>query len=201
MPNLTSVDKVKEYMGITDATSDTLIGNLVSEVSIYIANFCGGRNFLSQSYTEVYDTKAGRHKIFLRQIPVTAITSVKYRGGTPSNPTWLDYHVDGYLTYLKPGYIHFFSSLPGVAQGMQIVYTAGYIIDFNNYDDIMQHNLPKDITMAANEMVANYMNTRKAAGISSESTEGQSIQYNMERAMTQNVKTILNSYKLNFIAS
>lgn len=201
MDNLTTVAKVKEYLGITDSGSDAILATLVSGVSQYISSYCGGRNFGSRSYVETYDTYTGRRKIFLRQIPVTAVSSVKYRSGTPSAPVWNTYNADSYLTYLKPGYIQFFGPLPSVPQGLQVTYTAGYLIDFNNYDDQNLHTLPKDLTIAANEMIGNMMNTRKAGGISSETTEGQTIQYDMKRAMTESVKNTLDSYKMVFIAS
>ena len=201
MDNLTTVDKVKEYLGITDSNSDAVITALVSSVSQYISSYCGGRQFGSHDYVETYDTYSGRRKIFLRQIPVTAVTVVKYRSGTPSSPVWNTYNADSYLTYLKPGYIHFYGPLPEVPQGLQVTYTAGYLIDFNNYDDINLHTLPKDRTMAANEMIGNILNTRKAGGIASETTEGQTIQYDLKRAMTESVKNTLDNYKIIFIAS
>lgn len=201
MDALTTLDKVKEYLGITDSNSDTVITALVSSVSAYISSYCGGRQFGSHDYVETYDTYNGRHKVFLRQIPVNTVSAVKYRAGTPSTPVWNTYNVDSYLTYLKPGYIHFYGALPSVPQGLQITYNAGYLIDFDNYDDINSHTLPKDLTLAANEMIGNVLNTRKAGGIASETTEGQTIQYDLKRAMTESVKNILDSYKLISIAS
>lgn len=201
MNQLTTTAKVKAYLGITDTNSDTLIDSLVLGVSEFIAGYCGNRKFEQQTFTEVYDTKHGRHKIFLKQIPVSSITSVKYRGGTPSTPVWITYNVDSYLPYLAEGYIHFYSALPQVAQGMQIVYIAGYLIDFDNETDAGLHTLPADLSMAATDIIGTILNTRKAGGVTNESTEGQSITYDFKRAMSQSTKIILDRYKIFHIAA
>ena len=201
MNQLTTTAKVKAYMGITDASSDTLIDGLILQVGSFISDYCGGRIFDRQDYVETYDTYNGRHKIFLKQIPVTAVSAVKYRAGTPSSPVWNTYNADSYLPYLNAGYIHFYGALPTVAQGLQVSYTAGFLIDFTHETDPLLHTLPQSLTMAANEMIANILNTRRAAGITSETTEGQTIQYDMQRAMTSNVKNALHSYKMFRIAS
>lgn len=196
---LTTRTKVKSYMGITDTSSDTIIDELITYVSAFIGSYCGGRNFLSSSYVEIYDTYRGRHKIFLKQIPVTAISAVEYRSGTPSAPVWVTYGVDGYLSYLSAGYIRFYGALPEIAQGMRISYTAGYLIDWAN-ENTSTHTLPEDLTMAANEMIATVLNTRKSGGITNETTEGQSITYDFKRAMSDNVKNTLSLYQINRIA-
>lgn len=201
MNQLTTTAKVKTYLGITDSDSDTVIDALVLGVSEFIAGYCGGRKFEAQDLVEVYDTKHGRHKIFLKQFPVNSVTAVKYRGGTPSTPNWITYNVDSYLTYLEAGYIHFYGALPQVAQGMQISYNAGYLIDFDNETDINSHTLPADLSMAATDIVAVMLNTRKSGGITNETTEGQSITYDFKRGMSQATKNIIDRYKIYRIAA
>lgn len=196
---LTTRTKVKSYMGITDASSDTIIDELIGGITAFIGNYCGGRNFLSTSYVEIYDTYRGRHKIFLKQIPVISISAVEYRSGTPSSPVWVTYSADGYLSYLNEGYIRFYGSLPEIAQGMRISYQAGYLIDFAN-EYSATHTLPEDLTIAANEMIATILNTRKSGGITNETTEGQSITYDYKKGLTDTVKTTLDAYKIIRIA-
>lgn len=198
---LTTIYKVKRYGGInlSDTSSDDLINELITEVTAYIKSYCGGREFLSKSYTEVYDTKHGRHKIFLRQMPVTAVDSVKYRSGTPTAPVWVTFDANGYLTYLKQGYIHFYGALPEAPQGMQVTYTAGYLINFSEEADTA-HTLPADITIAANEIIVTILNTSKAGGITNETTEGQSVTYDFKKGLTDTAKNILDAYKIIRIA-
>jgi len=198
---LTTIEKVKDFLGIaeSDTSSDDFINQSITYVTALIKSFCGGRQFLEQEYEEIYDSFRGRRKIFLKQRPVSEVTDVSYRSGTPTNPVWISYNADGYLPYLPEGYIHFYAQLPQVAQGFKITYTAGYLIDFTDEFDDTKHTLPQDITMAATEMIGTIFNTRKAAGISSETTEGQTISYSLSK-MTDTIKNALSNYKMIRIA-
>lgn len=182
---LTTKDKVKDYCGIpsTDTTTDDVITQLINQATGFIESFCGGRRFLSTTYTdELYDSMGGRSQIggsiiFLQQMPITALTAVKYRAGTTTTPNWVTYDANGYLLYGKEGYVKFYSVLPEISLGLSFTYTAGYLIDFANETDITKHTLPFDLTQVCTQMVAEQMNIRKSRGIKTESTEGQSITY------------------------
>lgn len=196
---LTTRQKVKDFAGITDTASDTVIDELITGVTMFIKNFCGSRNFLSASYVDTYDTYRNRHKIFLKQVPVISLTTVEYRSGTPAVPIWNTYDVNSYLPYLSAGYIHFYGALPQVPQGLRITYTAGYLIDFAN-EFTSTHTLPADLTMAASEMCATMLNTRRSGGITAEATEGQSVTYDYKHALSDTVANILSNYKMYRIA-
>lgn len=192
---LTTNTKVKSYLGITDSASDTLIDMLIDQATGFIENYCGGRRFLSQAYTSAVDVNGG-DKIFFEQYPVTTLTSVKYRSGTPSTPVWNTYSADSYMLYGSAGYLRFFGELPTVAQGLQLVYTAGYLIDFANETDTTKHNLPNDLTMACTMLVAHYHTIRQASGISSLATEGQSVSFKgTSDQLPDAVKQVLGAYQ------
>ncbi len=191
---LTTRTKVKSFLGITDTSSDTLIDELITGATQLIKSYCGGRSFISQSYSEIYDTFRFRRKIFLRQRPVISLTSVEYRSGVPSNPTWNTYNADSYLLYAGAGYIHFYAQLPEIPQGLRINYTAGFLIDFTQEFDSAHHTLPEDLTLACNMLVARLKNKAKSQGISQETTEGQSISYSMTD-MGDEIKSIISKYK------
>lgn len=191
---LTTKAKVKDYLGITsgDTSKDALIETMINQVTDFIEGYCGGRRFLRTTYTEDYDTKRTKSKIFLHQFPVSALTSVKYRGGTPSTPVYTDYGVDGYLLYDKEGYIQFLSYLFDSPKGLRIVYTAGYLIDFTN-ELTSTHTLPFDLTGIATDLVTSKFNTKDSAGIQEMSTEGQSVSFST-RSLTAEQKEILGKY-------
>ena len=189
---LTTIDKVKDYIGVTDTSLDTVIASFINGVTDFIQGYCGGRNFLSQSYVETYDTRRNHRKIFLKQFPATAVSDVSYRSGTPTNPIWVTYNADSYLKYLPEGYLYFYGFLPEIHQGLRITYTAGYLIDFTNEFDTTKHTLPYDLTLAANSIIALEINTRKSKGISLEMTEGQRVQY--LRVVDDEVRNILKKY-------
>lgn len=197
---LTTRQKVKDYLGITDAGTDTVIDELITYVTQMIKSYCGGRNFLSASYTEIYDSYRNRRSIFLKQRPVTSVSVVEYRSGTPTTPVWVTYNADGYLTYLEEGYIKFYAKLPEISQGLRVTYVAGYLIDFAN-EFSATHTLPEDLTLVATEIVAKIFNTRKSAGILNETTEGQSVSYSYKsHELDDNSRNILSSYQTHRVA-
>ncbi len=203
--NLTTTAKVKLLLGITGSTNDSLIDMLVLQTSNFIQGYCGGRNFLSQNYVEVYDSQPNRGTkggtvIFLNQFPVTAVTYVKYRAGTVDNPNWVTYNTNSYLNYLKPGFIRFYGVLPEISQALQITYTAGYLIDFAHETDLTKHNLPWDLCMLATEMVARKYQIRQAQGIKSMSVEGESVTFMDTDKPTQDQIAILKKYKVTRMA-
>ena len=191
---LTTVAKVKLALGSTDSSNDDTISMMINNASAFIQSFTG-RKFLSQAYTEVKDTY-NSDKIFLNQKPVTAIASVSYRSGLISNPVWNVYDANSYWKYLDAGYLRFTARFKAMPQFFQVVYTAGYLIDFDHETDPTKHTLPFDLTQAATDIVAKKFNTRQAAGIVTETTEGQSITFGSSSDVSAEQKTILNSYKL-----
>ena len=192
---LTTTAKVKTYLGITDSASDSVIELLINQATIFIENYCGGRKFLSQAYVDIVDTK-NTDKIFFEQYPVTALTEVAYRSGTISAPVWIAYSVENYLLYAKAGYVKFFMTLPHSSQGVRLSYTAGYLIDFATETNPLTHTLPFDLTMACTELVAYKFNEKQSQGISSQSTEGQSVTFKDNKdGMPASVKEVLGNYK------
>lgn len=196
---ITTTAKVKSYLALTstDAARDAVIDTMVSAVTDFIENYCG-RKFISTNYVEIKDTTAAK-TIFMSNRPVITLTSVEYRAGVPSNPTWFTYSADAYLSYLKPGFIRFFGGMVAFPQAFRLTYTAGYLIDFTNELNPALHTLPFDLTQLATELVAKKFNLRFAQGIKSESTEGQSITYAAPGELSDDHKQMLNSYKLNRI--
>lgn len=192
---LTTKEKVKSYIGISDSASDTVIDMLIDQATSFIEGYCGGRKFLSQSYTDYVDTQ-NTDKLFFEQYPVTALTSVSYRSGTITAPIWNVYDANNYMLYAKAGYVKFFSILPKSSQGVKLAYTAGYLIDFTHETDVAYHTLPNDLVMACTELVAHKMNERQAQGISSQTTEGQSITFkDAKDGMPVSVKQVLGQYQ------
>lgn len=193
---LTTLAKVKTSLGIIDATKDSLITQTIIGISAVIERYCG-RNFKSQNYAEIRDGK-GKSKIFLNNYPVTALASIEYRSGTPTTILWNVYSADGYLLYEKAGYVSFFGRISGVSQGYRINYTAGYLIDFTNETNIGQHTLPADITQVVTELVSQSVNTSASQGISSMTTEGQTVSFDIgNKNLGSMQKNIINSYKVN----
>lgn len=195
---LTTLARVKGSLGILDTSSDSYLTDSINQASAWAQNYCGGRNFMSQSYTEIYDTRQNSQKIFLRQRPVTNDNIsggmvVNYRSGIPTNPIWVLYDPNSYVVYKPEGYIHFYGMLPKVHQGLQITYTAGYLIDFTNEYDVTKHTLPEDLTWAVTQLVSREFNMRQAKGLMMMMTEGQRLQF--RDTLDPDIQNVLDSYK------
>lgn len=188
--DLTTLTKVKAYLGISGTSQDTLLSSLITSVSAGIESFCG-RTFASTSHTEYYDGD-NKDKIFLRNYPVTSLTSVKYQGGTWDNITWFDYPSSGYLLTAEYARLSFAGALPCITNYLQIIYTAGYLIDFDN-EGTGTHTLPYDLTQIVTELVSTNYNTRSSGGINTMSTEGQSITFSTQ-SITKDYQTRLARY-------
>ena len=191
---LTTRAKVKLALGITDTSKDDIIDQTINGVTGYIERYCGRRRFLSTSYVEIKDPN-GKKKLFLDQYPVRTLSVVEYRSGTPSTPVWNTYSADSYLLYDKEGFISFYGRLPNVPQGMRVTYTAGYLIDFTN-EFTTTHTLPFELTQVCTELVVKAINTVQSEGISSQTTEGQSVSFDMPSSrLTTLQKAVLDSFK------
>lgn len=174
---LTSLALVKQYLGITTTTYDAVLLAMIKNATAFIERACGRHFGQTQYFDEIYDTPNG-DKLFLKQYPVVQVDIVEYQIGTPASPGWETYNPDWYWVYLKEGYIRLLSNFTHHDnQYFRVSYIAGYLIDFNNINDPLLHNLPADLTQLCNEVVATLYNTRTNQGIKSESTEGQSVTY------------------------
>lgn len=197
---LTTRQKVKDMLNITDNLSDSLIDSYINSMTAFIQSYCGGRIFASASYVEIKDTY-NSDKLFMNQKPVTTLTVVEYRSGIPSAPVWVTYDANSYLGYLPQGYVRFFTRFKPMPQAFRLTYTAGYLIDWDAETNPSLHTLPSDLTNVATELIGKKMNTRLSQGIYQESTEGQSVTYESDRyVLNDDHKVILNQYKLNRVA-
>jgi hypothetical protein len=177
MSDLTTKEKVKLQLGISGTTDDTLIDDIIAGISAQIETFCN-REFTEATYTEYFDTTDGNNqKLFLRNTPVSSLTSVQYRGGTWGTPIWHNFIADYYFLTSNIGRVAFAGKLPEEEDYVKIVYVGGYKIDFTHETDITKHTLPADLEAIATDMVCQSYNLRATGGIKSESTEGQSVTF------------------------
>lgn len=192
MSDLTTKAKVKNILGITGTASDDLIDELITNITARIETYCN-RSFTEASFTEYFDTESGDKKLFLRNTPVSSLTSVKYKTGNFGNPTYVAYNSNDYL--LKDSRVVSFNlNLPEAEQFVQVVYTGGYKIDFDNEDNTSLHTLPHDLEQVATELVVFYYQNRQSEGVLSETTEGQSVTFKDIR-ITDKYKELLNPYR------
>jgi len=198
---LTTREKVKSHLGITGATDDVLINQLIDEVSAGVELYCG-RTFESATYTEYLDG-TGTAEIYLEQRPVTAITTVHVdSGGMAGHASdafddeseW-DIGVDFFPRRLDEternrGLLRSFRQPwhEGYAN-IKVVYVAGYSV------------IPEDLELAVHSMIAKLRQERKAGAPLQSETLGK-YSYTIlsnSKAAAQDVTTaanILNRYRV-----
>lgn len=127
---LTTKARIKSRLAITVSSFDTLIDNFILAASARIQQMTG-RNFLQATYTsELYDGSdiygTGRCNLVVKNAPILAITSVQYKSGSNSSPTWTSYDEDDYDIDMDAGVLYFTGNLPRGKRNIRITYTAGF---------------------------------------------------------------------------
>jgi hypothetical protein len=195
--SLTTVQRVKDRLGLTTTAHDALLLRLINSATDFIEGKCN-RRFKETTYTNEMHSISGAHQnmVFLKNRPVIAIISAQYRAGTISNPQWTDFSTDDYeLVENGAAGIVRFVNVPVLGiNAVRFSYTAGYKIDFANYGDMTTHTLPADITELAERLVIRWFKRREAEGKSAESFAGGSVTWNSE--LTDEDKEILAKYVL-----
>lgn len=133
--DITTLSKVKSWLGVTEVNDDALLERLISSASRYILSYIQRPSLLNSTYTETFDGYNDARK-FLSYWPVNSVQSVKIGAQTinaaqSSNLNSSGYVVDAY-NGLPPGkqqavslrgYI-FYKGFSNV----EITYKAGYVV-------------------------------------------------------------------------
>lgn len=126
---LTTKSRIKDRLQITSTSFDTLFDNLILAVTERIEKMCNRRFMVSTWTNELYDGSdpygTSRQALVLRNAPVWNITSIAFRSGLNSNPTWESQTVDEYDADMEAG-ILYFDTLPTGRRNVRVTYTAGY---------------------------------------------------------------------------
>jgi len=172
---LTSLARIKSRLSIDDTHKDTLIERLIMGVTDHLESLCN-RRFLETTYTnEVYSVHSrGIDMLALKQMPVTTLTSLQYRAGTPATPTWTSYTTDEYelLADGKSGLVRVYGGIHGGINTLRATYTAGYKINFDEPTNVAVHTLPFDISDLAERLVTKRLKKREHEGKLNESFDG-----------------------------
>lgn len=173
--SLTTLARVKDRLSITSNGADEVLERFIATATAYVEAECN-RRFLRTTYTdEIYSVLwTGVDSIMLKQAPVTALTSISYRTGLVSTPTWTAYTANDYELQGdgKAGIVIFYGAPASGNNNIKVTYTAGYLIDFANATDTTKHTLPFDITDLCERLVVKMWKRRESEGKSSESFQG-----------------------------
>lgn len=130
---LTTVARVKSRLEIASGTTtwDSLLAELINGATDIIEAYTG-RRFKTATYTnEVYSLFEGQKFIYLKAWPVTTLTSVYYRAGSPGTPNWTALTTDEYELEHdgSSGILRLHVALSGT-NILRVTYVGGYTIDF-----------------------------------------------------------------------
>lgn len=176
-PDLTTLENVKSWLGITAVTDDAMLTRLVTALSQYIQTWLN-RQIASQTYTETRDGHGGTVMVFA-DYPVTAVASVAVDGvavPAAASATESGYRFDSTRLYLQ-GYA--FTRGKG---NVAFSYTAGYA------------TTPPELEQACIELVALRYKERDRIGHQSKSLASETVTF-MIRDFPDDVRTILNNYR------
>ena len=176
--NLTTVANVKEWIGITSSTDDTLIQRLSLAISQTIQSWLN-RQLKSQAYTETRDGN-GNNSMMFADYPVTEVTSVKVNGK----------HILPCPDFQSPGYRFNGTSITLIGyifnqgvQNVELSYKAGFA------------TVPLDIEQAVIELVALRYKERDRIGQQSKNmANGETVTY-MIKDFPDDVLSLLKNYK------
>lgn len=178
--DLTDLDTVKTWLGITTSNFDDQLGGLITAVSTFITNYLG-RQLLTSDYAETYRGN-GQSQLLLRNFPITAVASVAFAGQTltqAADPIALTSGIlfDDRALYML-GY-----RLP-LGLPVVVTYTAGY------------EAAPADIAQAAVELAGEAFRRREHIGVASKSLGGQETISFSQKDMNDTVRTLLAPYQV-----
>lgn len=202
---LTTLAKVKSYLGITDTDNDALLEELIDNVTEWVEGQLGGRRIKLRSYVDE-EHDGGDNDIFLNNWPIApspALTG-EFRTGPISTPTFVAFDANDFIVYNNAGFVHFFARTPGgetigipgttnkASLNLRFTYDAGFA------------TIPDDLELLAKQLVATLFQKRNAQGIKKETVEGSSIEYRSpgdeteglsEEGLTGLQKVVLDRYR------
>ena len=177
---MTTLDKVKSYLGITSTDYDTILNELIDNYDKFIKHLIE-RSFNSTEYTEYYD--GGKKELYIKEYPIdsSATLTVYYNSHTQADPSWNEIDSSNYVVYYDEGIIRHYGTFPVGKRNIKIIYTGGYSI------------VPDDLELLAKQLVAKAFEQRKAQGKTRESLGGAMIDWKAMFSPEQ--KIIIDKYK------
>ena len=203
---LVSVADVRTYLNFTSTNQDTLLGELIEQVSEDIQNYCD-RTFTRGTDTLEYPIGGGQY-LSLKRFPIVSIAHIRYDIDGDFSDSADDIATDDYkysaslkdqgLVFLKrsklrvqlsnktynSGYVW-----PDDPDSLEVKYTGGYT------DTAGVLDVPDDLKKACIMQVAYLFDRRKSLGTRNLSGQEGSLNYEGIYEFLPNVAGVLDKYK------
>lgn len=176
MADLTTLAKVKEWLGEATSANDPVLSRLISASSDYIQAWLN-RDIAQATYSSYRDGNSGV-RIMTRNYPVTAVTTVKIDNQTiPLSVNGSNGYVFNETSVALIGY----RFTRGI-QNVYLSYTAGYA------------TTPNEIEQACIEMVSLRFKEKGRIGVVSKGMAGETITFS-QKDMTDSIESTLSQYR------
>lgn len=195
---LTTVARLKTFIGISSATYDTELERIVNAVSQFVQNYCD-RTFVKTTYTnEIYDG-TGSDRLLLKQYPVstTDTFTLEQRTSNQNTASWDAVDSESYYVQYTRGTVEttgwHFADLP---RHYRITYTAGY--DFDLAATFLETATPTagDLEYAVWKLAADaFRNRKQGTGVESETIGEYSVRFRKSAMVDQEIRDILANYR------
>lgn len=194
---LTTVARIKTFLGITVGSYDTLLERLINMVSDFTAGYCN-RIFQEAVYTnEIYDG-TGSSKLVLNNAPIstTATFTMSIRTSNLSTSSWdsIDsevFHIDHSTGIIETSGWTFVEA----PQRYRVTYTAGWAFDNFTPGATLESLGIGDLEYAAWKLIAKSFNSRKGnTNVQSENIGDYSVTLRVSAMTDKEIKEILDGY-------
>lgn len=195
---LTTTSRVKTFLSIGGTTYDSLISTLIDSCTDYIEKYCD-RRFKQATYTDEVYTASYGYGLYLKNTPVSSITSIQERGGIENINSWQNIHSNKYYYESLSGKItRIDAPFVNTPQHYRATYVGGY--NFDNSATFLSDVGAADLEMAVWMLVGKVFNDRKNNGsIKSESIGDYSVTFAREAFADKQIMDILNNYRKTFV--
>lgn len=195
-PNaLTSLARLKIWLGVTSDTDNTLLESIINSVSDWVERYID-RTLLLTTYTNEVYSGTGTQKLLLKQFPVSSSDSFTFqrRDAVQNIDTWSSIDSEQYFVDYDTGIVTYpgvFSELP---RHYRFSYTAGY--DYDQAAKTLESLGLGDLEMAVWKLCnAAYRKRQDTEDVSSESIGDYSVTYQKNATNDLEIYNILNTYK------
>lgn len=200
---LTTVARLKSYLGITVTTHDSLLGLLIDAVTDFIEDECD-RRFKQTDYTNVKLDGEGNNQLLLPNWPVVSgetFTLYKRRStsgyGSDDAADWDAIDSNDYRLDLEAGIINANFKFSEGFQNYKVNYTAGYNF-VNTGESLITLASVKlsDLELIAWKLVGREFQKRKGTGdIRKMSLYNLSVEFDKEAYSDDEIKQVLEKYQ------
>jgi len=153
---LTTLDNLKEVLGIVSDDDDSLLTNIINRSTDIIESYCD-RRFKETTYADEEYDGLGTSFLNLKNYPITALTAYDRNMGNVGDTDW-DSLQDEFIKHLEnEGQIYYQAGFVKGVKNYRFSYTAGYA------------TIPSDLEEACLELCSYIFNDKKNKGMQSES--------------------------------